>query len=301
MPAFQPRPINRRAFLQGTSLLLTAAGVSFASAAEEEPEMRVGLITDLHFADKPAAGTRHYRETLRKLSEAQQTFAAEEMQLDMIVELGDLIDAAGDVETELRFLQTINEQFRKLGDDRHYVLGNHCVDTLTKAEFLQAVGSMEPSYYSFDRGDWHFVVLDSCFTSDRRPYQRKNFKWTDANIPEAELKWLAADLAATDKPTVVWAHQRIDNAGNHMVRNAGEVRTILELSKNVRAVFQGHSHANSYQQIAGIHYCTLVSMVEGSGPENNAYSILDLLPSGGLRLNGFQKQADYQWTAMAQT
>ena len=37
---------------------------------------------------------------------------------------------------------------------------------------------------------FHFVVLDSCFKSDGTPYGRRNFKWTDANVPESELRWL---------------------------------------------------------------------------------------------------------------
>ena len=91
--------------------------------------------------------------------------------------------------------------------DRHHVLGNHCVDTLTKEEFLDRVGQ-ERSFYSFDVGGYHFVVLDACFRSDGQPYGRKNFEWTDANIPAHEVEWLEADLASTSRPTIVFAHQR---------------------------------------------------------------------------------------------
>ena len=50
------------------------------------------MVTDLHHADKPPAGTRHYRETLGKLEEAAKQF--EQNKLSFLVELGDLIDAA---------------------------------------------------------------------------------------------------------------------------------------------------------------------------------------------------------------
>ena len=36
--------------------------------------LHIGLVTDLHYADKPPAGTRHYRETLAKLAEAAEQF-----------------------------------------------------------------------------------------------------------------------------------------------------------------------------------------------------------------------------------
>jgi alkaline phosphatase len=63
----------------------------------------------------------------------------------------------------------------------------------------------------------------------------------------------------------------------------------------VQAVFQGHSHKNDYREIAGIHYCTLRAMVEGSGPENSGASVLTLRPDGSLVLNGFRQQTSYEW------
>jgi alkaline phosphatase len=230
--------LGRRAFLRnGTLLLATTATVepSLLLANHAKDALRVGLVTDLHHADKPSAGSRHYRETLGKLAEAATQF--EKDRADFIVELGDLIDAADTVETEQRYLKEINREFCTISKDRHYVLGNHCVDTLTKAEFLGGVEQKE-SYYSFDRGDFHFVVLDACFRNDGEPYGRKNSKWNDANIPAAELEWLQADLRSTDRKTVVFAHQRLDVSNDHGVKNCPEVRGVLQDSGKVLAVLQ---------------------------------------------------------------
>jgi alkaline phosphatase len=286
--------IGRRVFLRGGILLLSTVGVPAldAVAANVESALTVGLITDLHHADKPPAGSRYYRQTLGKFAEAAQRFAIEKP--DFVVELGDLIDAADSVETELGYLETINQQFASVCDERHYVLGNHCVDTLTKAEFLGHVGQSE-SYYSFDQSGFHFIVLDSCFRRDGEPYQRKNFDWTDANIPTAELRWLAADLELTNDPVIVFAHQRLDVTGQHSVHNAAEVRRLLEKSDKVFAVFQGHSHQNDVQEINGIHYCTLVAMIEGSGSQNSGYAVLDIHRDGTLRLTGFRRQQNHQF------
>jgi hypothetical protein len=215
-----------------------------------------------------------------------------------LVELGDLIDAADTVETEEKYLKTVNREFSAICRDRHYVLGNHCVDMLRKDEFLGGV-EQERSYYSFDRGSVHFLVLDSCFRSDGEPYGRKNFQWTDANIPAAELEWLKADLEATEKKVVVFAHQRLDVSDSHGVKNNSDVRKILESSGNVLAVFQGHSHQNDLNEIGGIHYCTLVAMVEGSGPENSGYSLLEIDPTGTIRIKGFRRQKHYAWERRA--
>ncbi len=288
-------PLGRRAFLQHGTLLLAAVATvdpSLLFADDHKKALRVGLVTDLHHADKPSAGTRHYRETLGKLAEAATQF--EKDKVSFVVELGDLIDAADSVDIEQRYLQTINREFSAISKDRHYVLGNHCVDTLTKPEFLEGVEQKE-SYYSFDRGDFHFVVLDACFRKDGEPYGRKNSKWNDANIPAAEVEWLQADLKATSKQTVVFAHQRLDVSNDHGVKNCPEVRKILEESGKVLAVFQGHSHQNDLKDIGGIHYCTLVAMVEGSGVENSGYSVMEIAPAGTIRLTGFRKQKRYDW------
>jgi predicted phosphodiesterase len=253
--------------------------------------LRIGLITDLHYADKPPAGTRYYRETLAKLEDAARQFAKDKP--TFIVELGDLIDAADSVEIEQRWLSRIQRDLAAIAQDRHYVLGNHCVDMLTKEEFLGGV-EREQSYYAFERGGFHFVVLDACFRGDGQPYGRRNSHWTDANIPPAEIEWLAADLKAADKPAIVFVHQRLDVSGDYGVKNAPEVRRVLEDSGRVLAVFQGHSHENDYREINGIHYTVLRAMIEGSGADENGYSLLSIARDGTLHLTGFRRQQSYR-------
>ncbi len=296
MPQNNFQQISRRAFLKNGSLILAAAtnldGTALLAGSESSKLTKVGLVTDLHFADKPAAGSRFYRQTPEKLAVAAKQFAKNKP--DFIVELGDFIDAADSVKTELGYLKRINKDFRTICKNRHYVLGNHCVHTLRKEEFLDAV-QQEKSYHSFDCGHFHFIVLDSCFRSDGVPYGRKNFKWTDPNIPPQELEWLKADLKTTSKKTVVFAHQRLDVSNHYGVKNGEAVRSILEQSKKVLAVFQGHSHKNDHNEINGIHYCTLVAMVEGAGEQNNAFSMMKIADAGTIRIDGFIKQSDYLW------
>ncbi len=294
------RGASRRAFLRQGTLVLLGAGMSLRGSADlladepaASPRVRVGMLTDLHYADKPPAGTRYYRETLTKLEEAAQQFEQQRPQL--VIELGDLIDAADTVETELSYLKRIQRSMAALPGQKHYVLGNHCVETLTKQEFLGEVGQ-ERSYYSFDAGGVHFVVLDACFRSDFVPYGRKNSRWDDANLPAAELDWLRSDLEAAAGPVIVLIHQRLDVQNHYGVKNAADARKLLEQSGKVLAVFQGHSHKNDYREIEGIHYVTLAAMIEGSGPENNSYSVLDVFDGGALRLTGFRRQANYAWS-----
>jgi len=307
------RRIGRRAFLKQGTLVLTTAAAGCSqqqsgeiplpkelkefeekSAVVEAPRksIRFGLMSDLHHADKPEFETRFYRETLEKLDEASTEFLVS--QIDFAVELGDFIDAADSVEAQLGYLKTINDKFSTVADERHYVLGEHCVDMLNKAEFLAAVEQKE-SYYSFDRDRFHFIVLDACFRQDGDPFGRKNSSWADSNIPPKEIEWLRRDLDSTRKRTIVFVHQRLDTHSNFGVKNAPEVRRILEASDNVLAVFQGHSHDNDLTDIGGIHYCTLRAMVEGSGAENNGYSVVEIARDGTIEVQGFRLQSEYKW------
>src|SRR5687768_2631816 len=124
--------LGRRAFLSSGSLVL-AAGLDLvpppallAAGDRASGGVRVGLVTDLHYADKPPAGTRHYRESLAKLAEAAAQFAKHTPAF--VVELGDLIDAADSVDAEQAYLKRIDKEFAAVSEARHYVLGNHCVD-----------------------------------------------------------------------------------------------------------------------------------------------------------------------------
>lgn len=293
-PACEFRPQSRRSFFRDGLLWMAGTGLASSPSlfASDGPLARVGLITDLHYADKDPRGTRHYRETLDKLEQAGEFFA--KCRPDFVVELGDLIDAADSVEVEMGYLKRINREFGTIAEKRHYVLGNHCVDTLTKSEFLGEAGQAE-SYYSFESGGVHFVVLDACFRSDGVAYERKNFEWTDSNLPPEELEWLQSDLDSAIGPVIVFTHQRLDAENKHSVKNAVEVRHILETSGKVLAVFQGHSHQNDHHEMGGIHYTTLRAMVEGGGVGSNGYSLLEVFSGGGLKLTGGGLQESYGW------
>jgi alkaline phosphatase len=291
-------PLSRRAFIKNGALVLSGAGIAPLLVGCNARPVRIGAITDIHYADKGPGGSRHYRDSIDKMQTAVSAF--NEQGVDFVIELGDLIDAAkNSVEAEIGFLRTIDAEYAKCRAPRYYVFGNHCLDMLNRQEFAANSGANEQGYYSFDMGMYHFVILDSCYTSDGTPYSRKNFQWTDPNIPAAQLEWLADDLTATPRPTILFVHQRLDEAHSHMVRNAVDVRAVLEESGKVLAVFQGHSHKNLHQEINGIHYTTLRGMVEGPGPDNNGYAEIFLDVDGSIVVTGFAHQTNYRWRPTA--
>jgi hypothetical protein len=292
-PAGQDQGRSRRAFL-GQSVLGLATLHTFPllqGAVSGGGGVRFGILTDVHFADIPSQGRRYYRESLGKLRESIDLF--NRVKPDFVVELGDFIDAAEEAETELKYLRKVEEEFSQFKGPRHYVLGNHCVWTLTKQLFLENSGAREP-YYSFDARGFHFVVLDSCYRADGVSYGEKNFHWTDAEIPPAEQEWLAEDLEKTFLPAILFAHHRLDVEPPYGIKSAETVRRILEKSGKVLAVFQGHNHINEHRLIDAIHYCTLEAVVEGSGAENNGYSLVEV-SSQVLKISGFRRHQGYEW------
>ena len=204
--------------------------------------------------------------------------------------LGDFIDKAETIDIELGYLKHIRNIYRQFKGRCYYVIGNHDVATFSKEQFIAGTG-MPAAHYSFDRGSFHFVVLDANYNKDFSPYKAGNFEWTQTYIPPAEQEWLRADLEHTKKPTIVFIHQRLDAEENpHGVKNAPQVRKILQECGKVFAVFQGHDHAGAYRRIAGIPYVTLRAMTEGPGLENNAYALVTISTDGLIKTRGFVRQ-----------
>lgn len=285
--------MNRRHFTLVSSLTLASGNVLKAAHAKQTEVLSLGLLTDIHYADKNTLGTRAYRDSLLKGKDAAEFFKIKKPAA--IICLGDLIDAAPSVDTEISYLTAICKVLNIAGIPRHHVLGNHCVATLKKEEFFKyAKSANTEGHYSFDLKGTHFIVLDACYNSKMEPYGRNNFVWHDSNMTPQEIEWLKEDLAETKLPTVIFTHQRldVDRPNKYAIKQSVEVRKILEESKKVRVVFQGHSHKNELAEVNEIPYCTLAAMVEGEGVESNSYSLLRFLSDGSIKLEGYHRQKD---------
>ena len=277
---------SRRDFLRAGAALLGAGAV--ARAAESQDAVTIGIFTDSHYADRERRGSRWYRDSAAKLAEFVR--AMNEAKPTFAIVLGDFVDKGETLEAELGYLRHIEGVYKKFRGPRHHVMGNHDVATFTKEQFVAGTG-MPAAHYAFDAGPLRCIVLDANYRKDFSPYEAGNFNWTDTWIPPAEQKWLAAELARTTRKAAVFVHQCLDDEGGaHGVKNAPDVRRVLERSGKVAAVFQGHNHRGAYRQIGGIPYLTMRAMVEGPGLANNAYSLATISAAGTLRVRGFGKQ-----------
>ena len=292
------------------SSIASLAGLPLSCAINNSPKARqrtarFGIVTDCHYADADAQGTRFYRESLDKLSECVTLMNTQKV--DFLIELGDFKDQdKPPVEKNtLSYLQAAEKVLKQFNGPTYHVLGNHDIDSISKIQFLKRLDNTNidsnRSYYSFDSNGLRYVVLDANYRTDGTDYDHGNFDWTDANIPPKELDWLKKDLAATPGAVIVFIHQLLDGSGSVYVKNAAKVRQVLEASGKVLAVFQGHHHSGSYSNTAGIHYYTLKAVVEGQGPDNNSYAIAEVHPDGSITVTGYRKALSKQLTSSLAT
>ena len=278
--------ISRRDFLKATGA--AAAAVALPGRAQAAEPLRFGLVTDTHYADADPLGTRHYRESLGKLRECVDRMNQEKVAF--MCELGDFKDQdreANEART-LTYLEKIEAEYKRFTGPRYYVLGNHDMDSLSKEQFLSRTAMPAP-HYSFDNGEFHFIVLDACYLKDGTPYDHGQFTPQETYVSAPELEWLEKDLAAAKSPVIVFGHQRLDTETGVSVRNAAEVRAVLEKSGKVLGAFTGHDHPGGYTVINGIHYYTLIAVVEGSGEASSSYAVVEAAQSGDITITGYRR------------
>ena len=272
-------------------LIFLPAGLVPAVAAGQP--IRFAIITDTHYADRPAAAGRHYGLALQKMHRCVTLL--ENLHARFLVELGDFKDQAAkpSEETTLAYLRSVEAAFARFRGDRFHVLGNHDMDSISKQQFQSVVSNTGigrgRTWFSWDGGFCHFTVLDANFRSDGAAYDKGNFDWQDANIPGPQLEWLAADLKRAQRPAMVFVHQRLDEGGATSIANRKAVRQVLADSRKVSVVFQGHHHAGDFQIIDGIPYYTLVSAVESPDPADSTCAVVELLPKGAIQITGYQR------------
>lgn len=265
----------RRTVLYQIYILLTALSLFSCTKKEVQP-VRFAIVSDLHAPDIP--------DGLERMQAVVE--AANRENVDFLIQLGDFIR-----------LDSADIPYRKVWDEfkgeKYHVLGNHDLDRYTKEEYVAGL-NMPGRYYSFDKGDFHFIVLDGNNLYDGKeykPYARANY-YVDSKMrafmdPE-QMEWLKKDLAATDKRCIIFSHQSIDTSMN----NGSEVRSILEEEnrrsgfQKVALAFSGHDHSNYTKEINGITYVQInsasyvwieqPSMTEKRYPQeiNERYSLL---------------------------
>ena len=221
---------------------------------------KLGIVGDIHCGPdiQSMLGSRA-PAMLEAFDEAMQTFRP-----DCIIDLGDRINdvAAGQDRQRSAWVRT---QLLKHGVPVFHVLGNHDLANLTKGELERVLDKRGP-YESADLNGVRLVVLDT---------QDPPFERTGGDIGSEQRNWLEETLAKAPHPALVFCHHPLDEQSleghwyfadhptHALARQRAPVRTILERSRKVRAVFSGHLHWTRATELNGIPYVTLGSLVDG--------------------------------------
>jgi 3',5'-cyclic AMP phosphodiesterase CpdA len=141
-------------------------------------------------------------------------------------------------------------------------IGNHdndpyiANDWLSEAAYRHTLG---PTYYSFNIGEVHYVVLDNVvFKNSGGAPGTIGDRSYEAEITDRQIAWLEQDLAMladTKTPIVLAMHiplhsnPRLGNS-NIVLKNAGRLQNTLQRFSNIK-IFTGHTHIN--YRIADVH------------------------------------------------
>jgi hypothetical protein len=135
---------------------------------------------------------------------------------------------------ELKLFEDYNQAVKKMGIPFFQCLGNHDMDynkggdEASDDTFQQTYG---PTYYSFNRGLVHYVVMDDVrYLGKDREY--------DGHISQQQLDWLQKDLAYVpeDHLVVLCVHIPVHNG----VKNNEQLYTVLK-NRKVH-IMSGHTH-----------------------------------------------------------
>ncbi len=281
--------IMRSGFRRAIVLAFTlACALPIAGSETELAPLRIGIFADLHAHDTNSPlddfVLANWAERLQACVDAMNAWPA-----DLMIQMGDFVNGRfvlgaefGDPERIPAILEAAEAVYAGFDGPRHHVLGNHDVEDLTKAEFLERV-NVDATSYSFDAGAYHFVVLDAQYRPDGT--DRENEFWfMQGYVPPPLLEWLRDDLAATDRPTIVCVHQRLDldfeiRHGGPEIANHTEVRDVLVEAGNVICVFHGHDHWGGYSEIDGIHYVTFNALLDMSWGKPHTWAFVTLDPA----------------------
>ena len=137
----------------------------------------------------------------------------------------------------LEYFEDYNKAVAMMGIPFFQALGNHDMnyreggDDTSDRTFKEFFG---PTYYSFNRGKAHYVVMDDVrYLGVERTY--------DGHISEAQLNWLSKDLEHVRKEDllIINLHIPVHNS----IKNKEELYKVLEGFTNVH-IMSGHTHFN---------------------------------------------------------
>jgi 3',5'-cyclic-AMP phosphodiesterase len=319
-----PSAVTRRRFvgqfaLAGLGAMLGTRLLPGADPARGALPLRVVFATDSHLmqndALKSGAGLARCLDAIEALNPRP-----------------DLILCGGDLTHELPNLdfpdgEKLVDHFLEIWRDHtslpsHFTFGNHDLAATRlpsakkddprfgKGLFRERL-HLEKTYYSFDAGGWHFVVLDDVAPNPDGTY--------NGEYAAEQLLFLSADLAAAaGRPSVLCGHipsvsimPTVAGIAKFAGRNietpvslvASNTRALLDVvtapNANVKLLLAGHLHHLEQVSVDGIAFLNGGAIcgnwwkgAQAGCPEG--FTVLDLMPDGSFTA----RYDSYDWKAV---
>lgn len=259
-----------------------------ATAQEAPPILRFGLFADAQYADWPSESSRFYRQALQKLDTCVRYFNRQNVQFT--INLGDIIDRKqSDLNAALVCLSHLDREV-------YHLTGNHDYKEVTDNAALYRQLGMPADYYSFRKGNWVFIMLN---TNEVAAYSNikgtaneqeladmlerikqtgglQAYRW-NGGISRKQLEWLNNRLADCEKNgfnVLLFSHHPLYPQSEFTALNNMEILSTISDYTCVKAAFSGHHHHGAFGCYKGIPVITLEGMVETEA--QNAYAIVEI-------------------------
>lgn len=168
---------------------------------------------------------------------------------DLVVNLGDTVEDEKDKAQNIKNLEIIWREFKKINPPFYCVCGNHDIMVLNRKSFSSAIGYRDMTY-SIDLCGYHLMFL----SVGDEPAKYIDGKETRKIIPKGDLEWLLGDIEKNNLPSIAFLHHPIaesDLKGNFwfegnreggLLQNRAELKNVLKTDPHLFAVFCGHQH-----------------------------------------------------------
>lgn len=227
----------------------TAERVDFSlTAVDGQDDYKVLVLGDMHLANR----TGDLKQFMEFTSDLNAYRALHQQEKMYAIALGDMtwdLYWYSNSYALPEYLNTINSQVKGL--QIFHTIGNHDYDykaTNDRDAESRFMDYIAPTYYSFNLGKVHYVVLDDIDCSN---YDGTTSRDYEKRVSAGQLSWLAKDLSHVDKsvPLVVVMHAQVFYPSqtdgfkvDHDVLNTTQLLNVLDGYK-VHFI-TGHTHLN---------------------------------------------------------
>ena len=211
-----------------------------------QEKYRVYFLGDMHLADRT--------NDLNQFDNCMKEVKADIMDDDVksyVITLGDM---TWDLYWYSRkyyfpqYLKSVNYYFKNAAKQVQFfhTIGNHDHDMCKDGDFntvIEYVKDIAPTYYSFNIGDVHYIVLDDILcTNVGGAASAKPERSYKSEVTDEQLKWLAKDLSFVSKTTPVIVTSHAPVYAKETVKNVNAVTTYyLKNSGTLISKFNGYN------------------------------------------------------------